>query len=280
MTRSARKGSKGSQRPQRRDDRAKVPAASDPVRSMQLLWGLGKLSGRGPRPGLRVEQIVAAAIVLADREGLEAVSMRRVAEEMGVATMSLYTYLPGKAELLELMHDAAQGEETWAFAAGSGWREKLELLARRGWDFYLRHPWMLEIPWAQAPLGPNSFRSYDRALSAVTGTGLGGREMANVVNLISTFLRGAALAAVEAMNAHRRSGVDDDRWWQARAPLLEAVLDPQRFPTLCSPELAGAFDAPTGEGGYYLAHAREAFEFGLQRLLEGIEALVQRRAAP
>jgi AcrR family transcriptional regulator len=257
-------------------DRGQGPG--DPVWSMQLLWGVLRRPGRGPKPGLDVERIVAAAIALADREGLAAVSMRRVADELGVGAMSLYTYVPGKGELLELMYDRALGEEAWGFDGASGWRDKLEQVMRRTWAFYQRHPWMLEIPVAQAPLGPNAIQAFDRALSALTGLGLTGREMANVVSLVSTFLRGAAQAAAEAQRAHERTGVTDSEWWLARAPILEKLMA-GRFPTLYSPELAGAFDPARTDVDYFPGQARGAFEFGLQTLLDGVAALIERRAA-
>src|ERR671915_993295 len=98
----------------------------DPARSMALLWGIQKPPTRGPKPGLQVERIVEAAIRVADAEGLAALSMRRVAGELGVGTMSLYTYVPGKAELLDVMLDTVLAEQARPDEAAGGWRAGLE----------------------------------------------------------------------------------------------------------------------------------------------------------
>src|SRR5687767_2920874 len=103
--------------------------AGDPTRTMQLLWGVQERSRRGPKPRLTVEDITRAAITLADAEGLDAVSMRRVGEQLGVTAMSLYSYVPGKAELLDLMVDRVYGEVP-RLLSDSGWRERLERIAR------------------------------------------------------------------------------------------------------------------------------------------------------
>ena len=98
--------------------------------SLQLLWGRRERNERGPKRGLTVERIVTAAIELADAEGLDAASMRRVADRLGVGAMSLYRYVPGKTELLELMLDTIHGEDR-AEAPTGNWREQLAWLARR-----------------------------------------------------------------------------------------------------------------------------------------------------
>jgi AcrR family transcriptional regulator len=90
--------------------------SGDPKRTMALLWGIGKKPTRGPKPGLSVGRIVSAAVEVADAEGLGALSMRRVADRLGIGTMSLYTYVPGKAELIDVMLDTVLGETpaSWA----------------------------------------------------------------------------------------------------------------------------------------------------------------------
>jgi hypothetical protein len=138
----------------------------------------------------------------------------------------------------------------------------------------------LQIPWARAPLGPNSVSGYERAMSAVAGIGLSAREMANTVSLISTFVRGAAQTAAEAEHAEKHSGQTDDQWWQARAPLLEKMMDPKRFPTLASAASEGAFTPSRSDVNYNLAEALDAFEFGLPRLLDGLETYLNRPKKP
>src|SRR6476661_5122429 len=92
--------------------------------SLKLLWGTKERAPRGPKPTLTVPQIVESAIAIADAEGIDNVSMRRVAERLGVGAMSLYRYVPSKAELLDLMVDAVYGERPAPADADGGWRER------------------------------------------------------------------------------------------------------------------------------------------------------------
>src|SRR5262245_64029270 len=126
----------------------------NPQQSIDLLWGTARPPSRGPKPGLTTQQIVAAAIAVADAEGLAALSMRRVAEHLGVGAMSLYTYVPGKAELIDLMVDAVYGELPGSADVDGGWRERLEGVARANWALYRRHPWMLQVASVRPALGP------------------------------------------------------------------------------------------------------------------------------
>lgn len=249
----------------------------DPRRSMELLWGVQKQAGRGPKPMISVEQIVTAAISIADREGLAQVSMRRVADELQVGTMSLYTYVPSKAELHDLMLDRTYAEHSLAERRFEHWRAALELRAQEDWERYQRHPWMLQISGARSLLGPNETELYEMTLRNLVGIGLSGREMAHVVAVVTGYVRGVAQSALDTVLAAQQTGVTNEEWWAAREPLFDEFFDPQRFPTLTAIAIEGAFEDSRG-GDYLLNRALEEFEFGLQRLLDGIEALVQRRA--
>jgi AcrR family transcriptional regulator len=249
----------------------------DPARSLRLLWRDQKRPTRGPRPGLSVERVVAAAIELADAEGLAALSMRRVADRLGVGTMSLYTYVPGKAELLDLMLDTVLAEVARPDGAG-GWRAGLELRAREDWAMYHRHPWILQISPVRSLLGPNETDLLEATLAAVAGTGLGGTEMVLVVSLVAEYTRGAASTAVGAAQAEQRTGISDEQWWAAREPLFEKYYDPARYPTLTRVAEAGAFEPQPGGADYNVQRALDSFEFGLVRVLDGIEALLTGRA--
>jgi AcrR family transcriptional regulator len=249
----------------------------DPARSMALLWGVQKAPTRGPKPGLRVEQIVAAAIRVADAEGLAALSMRRVAGELGVGTMSLYTYVPGKAELLDVMLDTVLGEVARPDAAAGGWRDRLEAYARELWAHYHRHPWALRVSGARSLLGPNETALYEAALAVVSEIGFSGREMMQVVTLVGEYVRAVAARAVEAAQLAKETGVSDEQWWREREPLLDQVFDPARYPTVTRIAGEGAFSQPEGGLDYNLQDAVDSFEFGLGRVLDGIEAFVTRR---
>jgi AcrR family transcriptional regulator len=251
----------------------------DPARSMALLWGTQKHPTRGPKPGLSVQRIVQAAIGIADAEGLQALSMRRVAAELGVGTMSLYTYVPGKAELLDVMLDTVLGEVARPDGVAGGWRAKLEAYAREHWAHYHRHPWVLGVSGARALLGPNETALFEASLHAVSGVGLSGREMIHVVTLVGEYVRGAAQRAVEAAQAARHTGVTDEQWWAAREPILDRYFDASRYPTLVGLDQEGAFQPPEGGLDYNLQNAVDSFEFGLERVLDGVEAFIERRRA-
>ncbi len=255
------------------DERERV----DPGRSMRLLWRLEFGRNRGPKPKLRLDDIVTAAVEIADAEGLGAVSMRRIAERLGVGPMTLYTYIPAKSDLLDLMFDRTVGEEHVEIPEGAGWREGLEAIARGQWEIHRRHRWFSELPWTRVPLGPNILDAYERAVSVVAGIGLSGKEMTEVLTLVTSYVNGAARLAVEAATLPFTTSMDDEAWWAGVAPVLEAIWDPTRFPTLTSPEMAHAWDQPNVEHDYFLAEALASFEFGLARVLDGIEAYVERR---
>lgn len=248
-------------------------SAGDPRRSLELLWGLAPARRRGPRPRHSVEEIAVAAIQLADAEGLSALSMRRVADRLNVATMSLYTYVPSKAELIDVMLDRVYGETPKAYAPGSGWRARLEQVARDNWDLYHRHPWMLQVVVHRPVLGPNMIAKFDFELRAIDGQGLSDLEMDQVISLISNYVHGAVRSAVEAMQAESRTGISDAQWWEISGPLLEKVFDPTQFPT------AARVGAAAGEAYEAVGDPERAFAFGLDRVLDGLEAFIAKRSA-
>jgi AcrR family transcriptional regulator len=214
---------------------AEQTGGGDPARTMALLWGEPKRAARGPKPGLDVERIVRAAIEIADAEGLDALSMRRVAEGLGGGAMSLYTYLPGKAELIDVMFDRVMAEATAPEGTGGGWRPRLEAVARENRLLFLRHPWLLRVAALQRPpLGPNVIAKYDRELRAVDGIGLSEVEMDSVLILVLGHAEGAARRMAEGAQGEARSGATDERWWAANAPLLEKVFDADRRRTRAS----------------------------------------------
>ncbi|GAA5068082.1 AcrR family transcriptional regulator [Thermocatellispora tengchongensis] len=249
-------------------------SGGDPKRSIELLWGLqDSRPKRGPKPRFTVAGIARVAIEIADAEGLAALSMRRVADKLGVTAMSLYTYVPGKAELIDVMLDTVIGETLVEEdpAAEEGWRARLARIARQSRDLYLRHPWLLQVVTTVRPvLGPNMIAKYDRDLRAVDGLGLTDIEMDLVVTLVSDYVHGAVRTAVEQRQVERDTGKTDEQWWQEWAPLLEKVFDADRHPT------AARVGAAAGAAYNAAAAPDRAFEFGLQRILDGIEHLIAR----
>jgi AcrR family transcriptional regulator len=243
----------------------------DPRRSIELLWGLRPEGSRpGPKPRFTVAEVAVAAIALADADGLAALSMRKVAERLGVSPMSLYTYVPGKAELIDLMFDTvlASGEADDEMP-GENWRARLEWVARDNFARYLRHPWLLQVATSRPPLGPNVVAKYDRDLRAVDGIGLGDIEMDLVVQMVGDFVHGAARTAVSATLVAQRTGLTDEQWWERAAPVLEKVLDPAATP------IASRVGSAAGAEYNAAGDPARAFEFGLARLLDGVAALIE-----
>jgi AcrR family transcriptional regulator len=242
----------------------------DPARSMALLWRPPPTGGArpGPKSSLDVDRIVATAVRLADAEGLPAVSMRRIATELGVAAMTLYTHVPGKGELVDLMLDSVLGELYPDGAPAGSWRVRLEAVARANWSLFLRHPWAAHLATGRPPLGPQLMRKYELELRAVDGLGLTEVQMDLLVTLLNGFARGAVSGVHERAAAEQATGISEDEWWTATAPYLEQVFDPERFPT-------AARVGPAAGEELQAAYAPErSFEFGLERLLDGVGVLI------
>ncbi len=252
------------------------PAVERTRRGMEALWGLRTPPGRGPKQALTVEAIAEVGVALADEGGLDAVSMRRVAERLAVGTMSLYTYVPGKSELVEVMLDRIYGEDDGSVTHPDGWRAALEAHARTDWDLYQRHPWVLHAH-VRAVLGPNELDRYERALQRVDGIGLTGREMSAVASLVGGYVASAARQVADARSAPERTGLTDDEWWLARSAVLDEVWDAERWPVATRISTEGGFEGDGPTASYLENEALGDFEFGLQRVLDGIEALVTSR---
>jgi AcrR family transcriptional regulator len=241
---------------------------TDPGRTIDLLWGVGARGARGPKPGLTIDAIVGAAITIADADGLEQLSMRRVAGRLGAGTMSLYRYVPGKPELLELMVDRVCGET--ASPEGGDWRARLAHVARENRRLYERHPWLLHVFPGRPPLGPGVIGKYERELRALEGIGLDDVEMDSVLTVVLGHVRGAVTTMFETARA--RAVQSDEEWWRSVGPHVERVLDPAAFPLAVR---VGTAAGEAYEGAYDPEHA---LEFGLERLLDGIAAFVEARS--
>jgi AcrR family transcriptional regulator len=244
-------------------------SAGDPARTLELLWrDPPPAQRRGPVRGLKLDNVVAAAIDLADREGLQAVTMRRVAQALDVATMTLYTYVPAKAELLDLMLDAAYGQMPRADTSGQPWRQRLMAVAEENRVLFAAHPWAATVSTLRPPLGPGLMAKYEHELSALDGLGLDDVEMDDALTYLLSFVQASARASADADAAHRDSAMDDEQWWAANAPLLARVLDQRTFP------LATRVGAAAGAAHGSAHDPDHAYRFGLERVLDGLAVLV------
>ena len=239
--------------------------------SLEMAWGLRARPSKGPKRGLSVERIVEAAVKLADSEGLEAVSMGRVAGDIGVSTMSLYRYVAAKDELLALMVDATAAAPPAAPAPGEGWRAGLSRWARAELDVYRRHPWVLRVPISGPPVTPNQIAWLEQGLRCLRDTSITESEKLSVMLLLTGFVRNWGRLEADLMEASRASGGSADAAMSGYGRLLARLTDPERFPALHAVIAAGVFDEDPDEP--------DEFAFGLERVLDGVDVLVRARAA-
>ncbi|MET9761398.1 TetR/AcrR family transcriptional regulator [Streptomyces sp. NPDC006372] len=240
--------------------------SGDIARTLELLWDTGRRPSRGPKPTLTLDRIVEAAVQVADAEGLEGLSMRRVAAELGTGTMSLYRYVPGKGELLDLMLDRVQHRsDDPADLGDGGWRAALEALGRSTLALYRSHPWLLQVNQSRPVLGPGALDGMEKVLTRIRPMGLTDPELLSAIIMIDGYVVGAARTQLYEREAERRTGLTDAEFWQAQVPHLEKAMASGRYPVMAS--LSEDTFGPDFDH----------FEFGLQRILDGLEVLVARR---
>ena len=245
-------------------------SAGDPARTLALLWR-DPAAGprRGPARRLDLDAVVASATALADEHGLEAVTMRAVAHAAGVAPMTLYTYLPGKAELLDLMLDASYATMPRTDTTGRPWRERATAVAEENVALHLAHPWTVEVSILRPPLGPGLIGKYEHELAAFDALGLSDVQMDDCLTYLLGFVHAAARVTLDAAAALRESGTDDAGWWDAAGPLLARVLQPADYP------LAGRVGAVSGAAHGSAHDPDHAYLFGLARTLDGLAVLIE-----
>ena len=249
---------------------------AEPKRTLDLLWRrdpAGDAARRGRKQGLSVDRVVAAAIELADAEGLDALTMRRVAQQLTVVPMTLYTYVPDKAALLDLMLDAVYAGMPRPEQSALPWRERLAAVAAANRALYDRHPWAAGLSAARPPLGPGLMAKYEHELRAFHDVGLDDVETDAALTFLLGFVQAAARAAADARAEAERTAQSDVQWWESNGPLLAMIFDKHTYPT--ATRIGAAAGAALG-GAYNPDHA---YEFGLQRVLDGLGVLVERRAA-
>ena len=222
--------------------------------AVELLWGTQQRGRRGPKPALSLERIVAEAIALADAEGLANLSMQRLAERLGFTKMSLYRYVPGRAELTALMLDTALG--TPPAVSAKDWRTGLKVWSETIFERYSAHPWAIELTTGQRPIGPNELSWIEAALTSLTDTGLTGSERLDTIVLVNGHVRSLAqqLVTTESTAAYTAQ----------LAETLTAAGD--AYPatqTAFAEERQGSSD--------------NALHFGIDRILDGLAVLIAQR---
>lgn len=246
------------------------------LQTLRLLWRAqltqGASGGALGRPrSLSVDRIVQAAVQVSDEAGLDALTMRRLAADLGVTAMTLYTYVPNRTVLLDLMLDsvfaAMYAPGTPGPDPGRPWQDRVRQVAEGNRTMLAEHPWAAAVSTARPPLGPGQMAKYDQELRAFDGSGLTDLEVDDSLNCLLSFVSANALERAATERARTEDGRSDAEWWAAVEPLLGAFLDPATYPYAA--RIGGAAGAARGS-----AHDPEhAYRFGLDRLVAGFELL-------
>lgn len=216
-----------------------------------------------PRPSMQ-ELVVRAAVQIADAEGLAALSMRRLAGELGVPTMSLYRHVADKEDLITLMMD-------WVFVgnappdpAPDGWRAQLEALSRLQWQMYRRHPWLAQaVSFTRPLLAPNAMAHTEWAMRALDKSGLDEQTTFIAAVTMANYVRGTAVGIEAEAQAEQETGLTDEQWMTGQGNRFAEVMGSGRYPMLSRYLTRGPeFDLD------------QLMEFGLQRLLDGLARLM------
>jgi AcrR family transcriptional regulator len=240
--------------------------------SFEMAWGVRDRPTKGPKRGLSLEQIVEAGIRVANTEGIGGVSMGRVAKELGASAMALYRYVASKDELLALMIDGAFGHVDVELGDGT-WRERLKRWAEVELVGYRQFPWILGIPVTGAPITPNQIWFVEQGLRALGGTGLKEHEKLSAVLLVTSFTRSFAMLSGDIAAAFESGDPTTARVMPRYGELIKKLTTADEYPALHAVVDAGTFD-PGGEDFDDLDYD---FRFGLERVLDGIESLINRR---
>ncbi len=231
-------------------------------KSIELLWGLDEPGARGPRRGLTLGQVVDAAVAVADADGFAAVSMARVAKELGFTTMSLYRYVDSKETLVELMSDRIIGTPP-RLDPGLHWRDALHAWATAEFEAIMRHAWWLDVPLNTPPAGPNNMAWLEAGLNALAPTPLPEPlKLQMVMNMSLYVISRAGLA--------RQLSTAPDGGTAGFEVMLDTMLDEQRFPSLKRALRGRAFDEMDEN-----TWETDDLKWGLDRLLDGYERFVE-----
>jgi AcrR family transcriptional regulator len=237
-------------------------------RILPLLWRRSiparKATGRPPR--LSIDLVVTTGIRLADAHGLEAASMARVATELSVATMTLYTYVPSRDDLVDLMVDEVLGSRALTDQPPAGWRARVRSYADRTFAMYRAHPWLARVSQIRPPLGPGMLAEREFMLATIAELGLPITRINAAATTLSGYITAAARGAAENTLISRASGLTTEDWWQQRGELWEKWFDVEAHPTMTALWNGGGFDRGADE------QIEDAYEYGLRLLLDGIEA--------
>ena len=213
------------------------------------------------------DRIARAAVQIADAEGIASLSMRRVAADLDLPTMSLYRYVRSKEELILLMVDVVFDEHRLPEPPPPGWRAQLELVARLQWNVCRAHPWLgRAISFTRPQLAPRAMAHTEWAMRAVDQLGLNPGMMMYVVLTVTAFVIGTAVNLEFETEAQQDSGISSTEWMQNQDAQFQQILASGQFPHIGRLAEVPDFDVELDV----------LFDFGLQRMLDGLEVYMGR----
>ncbi len=228
-----------------------------------LVWARLEQARSHRQPSLSLEHIVHAAMELADSEGTRALSMRRLAAKLGAGTMSLYWYIAGKEDLLDLLLDAGIGEIELPAHPTGDWRADLGEFAQRTRTVLLRHPWLAPLLGTRPGLGPHWLRRFEFLLAVLDNPDLPMTDRARIISLVDGYVTGFVLRELEEEETIRRTGMTEAQWQNAVYPYMQQVVKSASYPHIAR-YLTESEDRP----------GSESFTFGLNCLLDGVAAYI------
>lgn len=248
-------------------------------RSVAQLWGRESATvRRGPKPSLTIRDIARAAVAIADERGWEAVSMKAIADSLGLSTMSLYRYVDGKDDVVDLLVDEAYGLPDPDLTASGTWRERISAWARAAATTLRTRPWITEIPMSRPPMGPNTVSWTEAGVQAFDDVELSGQQKLNALLLVDGFVRQHVRQSTQmgllgrgvdrvAADDPGQSGDSSSHDSGAYEATMLQLIDAARFPALTA-----AISEMSADDDFFT----EQFEFGLAVLLDGLEAMIER----
>ncbi|GAA4544045.1 TetR/AcrR family transcriptional regulator [Amycolatopsis samaneae] len=227
-----------------------------------VIWMRPEQGTRGPKPAFSRDDLAHTAVRIADAEGIDALSMRRIAAGLGAGTASLYRYVRGKDEIFELMIDAVAAE-TNDFTPGGDWRADLTALACLYRETALRHRWFAALAAGRQTHGPHSLAALELSLSVFDGLGLSADEMLVCLGTVFAFVRGQVLAELAEADAAHRTGLSHDEWMAQQGEYGPAIIASGRYPRFTRVIVEA-------EQPHAADRLERAFAVGLDRVLTGI----------
>jgi AcrR family transcriptional regulator len=257
------------------DERLKSEALEDLPSGVALSWGFVKPQRRGPKGELSIKKIVEAAINIADKDGLSAVSMKRVSQSLGFSTMSIYRYITSKEDLLLLMQDAVCDVPVPPENPAADWRENMREYVSAAIHIFRQHPWFGDIPITSVPVTPNNLQIVDWVLRSMRHFPFNDFEKMSVVLLLSSYARSSGMIQRDMDRAVQAGASPEAFSGLNYTAALKQLVKPDRFPDLHGIVVSGVYTGEFESGNT----VGNDFDFGLERILDGIEHYLSRKTS-